>query len=126
MSLLQPTPGEVLDRLCIVRLKIVAYHMAGKNDVALVDEGCQLLSYLQGLQLSDSWPELASQLEDTNRALWKAEDEVRIPNATVLQIASAVQNITKLNDLRCSLIRQIDKACGVESIEEKIYAQKEP
>ena len=127
MSLLTPTPGEVIDRLSIVNLKIEACQKSGMDTKRLTTEAHKLRVYLgNNFTANTAVAILKAKLVRTNRDLWQAEDDVRTPSATVLQIASAAQNITKLNDLRCSLIRQIDKTCGVESIEEKIYAQKEP
>ena len=122
MSLLRPSPGEVLDRLSIIGLKITAFQKAGKDKTKLAAEAHELIESLEELLIPVEAEILSTKLSEINRELWKAEDDVRSPSSTVLQIASTAQNITKLNDLRCSLIRQIDKACGVESIEEKIYA----
>lgn len=134
MSLLKPTPGEVIDRLSIVELKIEACQRAGLETNRLTQEFFKLRSFIwkhhtaivpqvlfRDRDESSTIFDLSEQLSNTNSELWKAEDDVRIPSATMLQIASSAQLITKLNDRRCNLIRQIDKACGVESIEEKIY-----
>ena len=121
MSLLRPSPGEVLDRLSIIGLKITAFQKAGKDKTKLAAEAHELIESLEELLIPVDAEILATKLSEINSELWKAEDDLREPGINVFQIAHAAQNIAKLNDLRCSLIRKIDKACGVESIEEKIY-----
>lgn len=121
MSLISPTPGEVLDRLSIIGLKITAFQKAGKDTTKLASEAHELDERLEVSPLPVEAQILATKLSEINGELWKAEDAVRIPNANYENVASAAKCITRLNDRRCSLIRQIDKACGVDTIEEKIY-----
>ena len=121
MSLLKPTPGEVMDRIAIVKLKISAYHKAGRDSLALYRESRELTRHLEKFPVFASDSKLSRKLSETHRKLWKAENDVRIPNANMWQIADAAQRISRLNDTRCQLIRQIDQNYGVETIEEKIY-----
>lgn len=121
MSLLHPTAGEVIDRLSIVRLKIAATERVRGDVMRLTTEAHALAEYLEQFPLSPEIARLSTKLANVNGSLWQSEDDVRVPNASTDHITSAAKCITRLNDLRCQLIRQIDQACGVETIEEKIY-----
>ena len=136
MSLLHPTPGQVLDRISILNLKIRAYREAGRPFAALDGEWGELMVHLQLL-----WPKVAdgetdkpwrTNLHKLNQALaavnceiWKDEDEVRLLEGTGWDkdLVTCHIHIAKLNDERMRLVREIDKAFGWnDPVEEKIYA----
>lgn len=124
MSLLHPTPGEIADRLTIVELKLSAYRKAGKSAARFAGEAAELRNRLVKFKARDKIQELMSRLADINLTIWKAEDEVRAwrsPDGHV-KLAEFALRIAKYNDYRSKVIREIDAACGIESVEEKIYA----
>ena len=121
MSLLHPTPGEVMDRMSIVELKIEAYRKSKKDTSRLTAEGRELSEYLTKFPDTHEIESLRNKLVTINLTLWKSEDEVRSCRDR-MRLYEVALNIAKFNDRRSKVIREIDRNCGVESIEEKIYA----
>ncbi len=141
MWLLQPNPGEVVDRQSILHLKCAAGNAKKLNVQPFVDEINHLQDYLE-----KNWFRLAqqsiqpdydtafSQLKDVNARLWKLEDQIRelkrkfeSPNSSAnyqeelkgLIVQVALQ-IPELNDIRAELVRKINGFFGI-STQEKIY-----
>ena len=126
MSLLKPTPGEVMDRMSILTLKQHAYRKANRDISALLSEEMALRAYLKHFAFPNekSVPviqSLGELLADINHELWKAEDEVRAAKSDS-DILKAAKKIASFNDLRSNTIQDINKAFHTENIEEKIYA----
>ena len=124
MSLLHPTPGAMIDRYLILRLKLAAYKEAKKDRGQLMLEYAELENRVLRLGnfLKDN-QSLMTQLDQLHCELWKCEDQIRsLPETAVLDIAKVGKMIPALNDRRVALIREIDKACGCgEVTEEKIF-----
>src|SRR5690242_20693676 len=111
MSLLKPTPGQLVDRLVILHLKIYAHGSAGKDVSQLLQERSEIEESLG--DVSDAVLELVNHLTEVNRKIWDCEDRVRsLPSTAVLDLARVAKEIPKLNDERNHLIRQIDAAYG--------------
>jgi len=123
MSLLKPTPGEVLDRLSIVRLKIAAYTRAGKDSKALEQEAIDLAEYIGEHGTPHEFSHLFEGLIQNNKRLWELEDQVRRVEITKEELCYAAKGICLLNDDRNRLIREMDKVFGVKPQEEKIYSK---
>jgi fructose-bisphosphate aldolase class 1 len=121
MSILKPTPGAVMDRMMIIELKVDAFRKAGKPTQLLNKELDSLAQHLSShgedcAKIQD----LRALLESANRRLWTAEDAIR-STEEISEVALQAKKICALNDERNRLIREIDKAFGVEPVEEKIY-----
>ena len=127
MSLLKPTPGQIWDRITILKLKIDAFKVVRRGYAELAQELLELESYLRGMARSKEADNLTVLLGATNEHLWTKEDELRRlmaepPALDYYEIADVAVQIAKLNDQRCDLIRKIDAEYGMkQSIEEKIY-----
>jgi hypothetical protein len=124
MSLLNPTPGVIIDRIGILSLKISAYASSKKNAEQLHVELDELLYHFRSFpRASGDVIEDQKSLNRLNKVLWECEDRVRsLPATRVLDLARLAKQIPKLNDQRNLLIRQIDDAYGCsEPTEEKIY-----
>ncbi len=119
MSLLRPTPGEVIDRLLILNLKTDAYNKSGRGTWRFSFEARELREYLEKMAGPDT-TRLTGALAEVHQSLWDAEDKVRSlqDDATLGQVA---RQIAQLNDQRLELIHDIDHAYGVETTEKKIY-----
>jgi len=128
-------PGEILDRLTILSLKILHGGMAGRSiehwkaEYAYLNEEkyspcvSRATSYFADLQAA------ILDLAAVNGAIWTAEDELRrwqgegcgpcsLPQAmTVAVVALRAQS---LNDRRAQLIAEINTLLGAEAPEEKI------
>ena len=123
MSLFHPTPGQIYDRISILKLKIDAYTKAKKNTETLTTE----LRDCEGKVHRESSAEISfliNSLHETNSELWDCEDLVRmLPAPQQYFLADLAVRIARLNDLRSNLIRQIDSVgfCANHT-EEKIYS----
>ena len=126
MSLLQPTPGEMLDRITIVELKIAAFNRRGTTapdflikekvdlEVAFDDAGKK-----KGFSVSKTL-EVRENLTKINTRLWHAEDEVRAVkgDARLLELARL---IPELNDIRMEVVHAVDILFGITTTDVKIY-----
>lgn len=123
MSLLRPTPGEMLDRLSILDLKIKAYHEAGRDSHQLCVERNELLERLKATKKRKGFgvSSACARLMEVNSDLWECETRIRerISEASAGVIG---KRIAELNDLRNETIRKLDRAYGCETpVEEKVY-----
>ena len=124
MSLLHPTPGQVLDRLSILRLKQEAYANQGRDAAGLVKEISELIAHINKLGVSlPAVAILREELATINEALWSAEDRVRQLGASeVRELAATAKVIAQLNDDRMRLVKRIDEVLGwKEPVEDKVY-----
>jgi hypothetical protein len=129
MSLLRPTPGELLDRISILDLKIRRFGEARQHPKGLKAERSMLVSYLQSCYANKNGKagNLFKSLAAVNSTIWECEDEIR-SELTEKGAAFVGRRIAKFNDKRNSLIRRIDQAYKIYcDSEEKIYSciQKE-
>lgn len=117
-------PGEIVDRLSILSLKILHGNQAGKNTKHFADEQEALIECTPNHVSPDFMA-----LGDVNCDLWKAEDELRdwrsrTANTTIEQfcvpIAALAFRIQDLNDRRAALIEKINAASGETSGPEKL------
>lgn len=128
MSLMKPTPGEMLDRMTILELKINAFEKAGRDLKPLRDEYHEIYSALFS---SDGFPKayasLKSEILQINTLIWNAEDLMRsLDEGEHRKLAEVGKCIARWNDLRASLVRKVDKEFKVDSVSEKIYSKSRP
>lgn len=122
MSLLHPTPGEIIDRISIVGLKAIAYKKSGRRTESLDSEAMELIISLDSFgPISNEVERLRHELTEINSLLWGCEDEVR-KSYGALSVFSIAKNISHLNDKRNMLVRAINEAYGIEPGEEKVYS----
>lgn len=131
MSLLQPTPGELLDRQTILTLK-AHYALAAKKEPHFyVKEVEDIQRYLEQHFFATApksvqmhFDSLLNSLRLVNTQLWKHEDEIRasrkqpVTDTYVKVIAYAIAD---LNDQRAKLIKEVNELFGVDTHEEKLY-----
>lgn len=133
MRLLNPSPGELLDRITILDLKIKAAGKLGRDDTHFVAERTSLEEALQtwaqwlretGVS-EETWQEIAQKkngLAAVNALLWEAEDTVRaLPEEELTQLAQLAKRISKLNDNRADLVKELSELYGDDVVHEKIY-----
>jgi hypothetical protein len=124
MSLLEPTPGEILDRISIVRLKISACVQKGISYHSLYRE---LNKLSERLAIHENWTEehsLSVNLAEVNAELWACEDEIRA-DEDVVKVAVTAKKICLLNDERNRLVREINELFGINTVEEKLYGKQD-
>jgi len=119
------TPGELLDRLTILRLKI-----AHATDPARRKQLAQSLAELEtakrdGVRQSENLSKLESELAAVNQRLWDLEDRVRVLEkagdfgADFVEVA---RSIHRENDRRISIKSAISGLSRGAAADEKIYA----
>lgn len=120
------SPGELLDKLTILEIKLERIEDAAKR--ANVAREHAELSAVAAEHVPQT-PEIAalrSALREVNEALWEIEDEIRDCEragdfgARFVELARSVY-IT--NDRRAALKKEINLALGSELVEEKSYAR---
>ena len=110
-------PGEALDRLTILSLKVLFGAEAGKDTAHFRAEQVVLLTELRAQNHLAAYLEDALSLAAVNAALWHAEDDLRdlrvnytAPDST--EVALLAFRIQALNDQRAVLVESINKATG--------------
>jgi hypothetical protein len=120
------SPGELLDKITILRIK--AARMSDAVKIANVTHELSLLEKTwkdSGAAAVDLGPEEAS-LTRVNEALWVIEDDIRDEerakrfNAKFIELARAVY-VT--NDERAAIKKRINTLLGSTIVEEKSYRQ---
>lgn len=126
MSLLNPSPGEVLDRMGILELKIMANE---ENDVIeVLSLEIQELEYFYEEKFRDKVSEaeretVAEHLLALNKDIWERIDELHrldLVERNYQRIAVLGKLIASLNDKRCGIINGFDRLFG-RATDEKIY-----
>jgi hypothetical protein len=121
MSLLHPTPGTVIDRICILLLKIAAYQKAQRSTTLLEREKAELELHIKKFSPKNTVDNIVIALQVLNCKLWGLEDKVRSVGSDSL-IAAIAKDIAMVNDERAILVRKLDLAYGcAEPTEEKVY-----
>ena len=127
MGLVNPTPGELVDRKTILHLKIEA----GRRKQVDVTHFQQELEMIEAA-LADwfakhvgadrsACEEATRGLADINQQLWHAEDEVRaLPRSERERLAELAKLIPALNDGRAALVQQVNRLFRVGQVE-KLY-----
>jgi len=136
MRLLDPSPGEILDRSSILILKIEAAEIKKLSASHFFSE-LNELSTIMLQKLDDeiinsefeveAYKKANADLQIVNKRLWNYEDEVRalprVSDSTPDQIFRAAQLrelITDLNDCRADLVARLNSFFGIIE-QEKIY-----
>jgi hypothetical protein len=140
VRLLNPSPGEIQDRLSILDLKIAAASKKGLDATHFEAEQASLkeamTNWEQGVVedcvgddklYDEKILEIAGHknaLAAVNALLWQAEDEIRAtPGTEAFKLAILVKNTARWNDARASHVRVLDKLYGITDGPEKIYAE---
>ena len=140
MRLLNPSPGELYDRLSILELKIsfgqkkgidTTHFEAEKASVEGRIHDCLNMLMETGYYDDDAdWERRTNEcdkhrngLSAVNALLWDAEDSVRaLPETEVVQLARLAKQIAAWNDSRAQYVRDLDKLYGIEEGPEKLHS----
>ena len=113
------SPGEVADRITILRIK--STRLDGPEDRALAE--LRLLELERRLQLPQHLKPQLQSLQRVNEALWDAEDQVRRLDAQGNfgeEFTSVARSIYRLNDERHAIKKTLDLALGSQSEEKSL------
>ncbi|HXE74954.1 MAG TPA: hypothetical protein VNN18_04850 [Candidatus Xenobia bacterium] len=127
MGLLNPTPGELVDRKTILHLKIEAGRRK-QVDVAHFQEELEMIEAALADWLARhagadrrAYDEATRGLAEINQQLWRAEDDVRaLPRSERERLADLAKLIPALNDRRAALVQQVNRVFRVGQVE-KLY-----
>lgn len=128
MRLIDPGPGELLDRETILELKIEAAEKRGLPIEHFLAERSSVLELLASafgksiIQDAITWKEWRDQLLHINQRVWIATDEHHkaVEQGSVDRCAHWGTEALLGNDERGALIHKINDACGVKNGQEKI------
>ena len=119
--LINPGPGEMLDRLSILALKILYGRVAGKDVKAFELERGALFAKVAGSRtLTGQGFEAFVELSTVNSVLWHLEDDLRVLRAATdptvptqwREAALCAYRIQEFNDKRAELIMAINRQVG--------------
>lgn len=127
MGLINPSPGELVDRKTILHLKIAAGERK-RVKVAHFQKELELIEaalaewFRKAAGANRRAYDAATQgLADVNQKLWHAEDEVRALDGRQRdRLAELAKLIPALNDHRAELVREVNRVFGVDQVE-KLY-----
>jgi hypothetical protein len=131
--LLNPSPGEVIDRITILELKIQAVEKRGSDASGFQAEKTSLEEHLANWDQmlrddyapNETWDKINEKktgLTAVNSLLWEAEDQVRaLPEMEALKLAILAKRIARLNDSRSKLVGELTELYGIKGETEKIY-----
>lgn len=115
MSILHPTPGQLIDRAAALIVKSDKFKQSSKPSVHLDLE-------LQEIDLripSTSFPKEKKELVELHKKMWELVDIVGVSMDT-MHVATAAKNLHALNLTRHRIVAEIDKAAGEFSGDEKL------
>lgn len=117
-------PGELIDKLTILRIK--AARIADPAKVAnVVIERDLLAACWHSLPGTDALNDLVEELTAINGALWQIEDDIRDCERSEdfgPKFIELARSVYKTNDRRAAVKRTINEALGSTIIEEKSYS----
>lgn len=133
--LLNPSPGDILDRVTILELKIRVALKQRKDPDQWLAEKLELEERMLQWDslLKDDNPPVSTwelikktkeELATVNALLWDVEDEVRmLPDEEMSKLAFVAKRMAKLNDKRMELVQKI---AGIYKAHEgeKLYTKK--
>lgn len=127
MGLMNPSPGELVDRKTILHLKISAGERK-KVNVRHFQKELELIEAALGEWFRKSagadrsaYDAATQGLAEVNQKLWHAEDEVRALDGHQRdRLAELAKLIPALNDRRAELVREVNRVFGVDQVE-KLY-----
>ncbi len=118
------SPGELLDKLTILRIKAVRIADAAKR--ANVARELALLEAIWRTEVPDgaALREAEDGLARVNAALWEVEDALREREAAQrfdAEFVALARSVYRHNDERAALKRRVNERLGSTLIEEKSY-----
>ena len=118
------SPGELIDKITILRLKVERIADAGKR--ANVAHELTILSALaaQAVPRVAGLDAMETELQEINAALWDIEDAIRAADARGdfgAEFVALAQAVYHTNDRRAAVKRRINLLLGSAIVEEKSY-----
>lgn len=125
MELLTPiSPGELLDKLSILQIKLARIDDPAKLDNVRREHELLTEVWRNADAGSDQISALIEELRQVNEALWDIEDAIREEEALGRfgeRFIELARSVYRRNDERSALKRQINERLGSKIVEEKSY-----
>jgi hypothetical protein len=118
------SPGEVLDRLTILRIKGERFRDEGKRATVRAEHEALDRIWSRSAGTNPGLDVLRRELQGVNERLWDVEDELR--GCEVRQdfggrFVELARSVYQLNDQRTALKRRVNEELGVRYGEDKQY-----
>jgi hypothetical protein len=122
--LVEVSPGELLDKITILRIK--SERIADPTKLANVHAELVSLEAVRGESLVSSprLDELTAELKAVNERLWRIEDEIRLCERACEfgpDFVELARSVYRTNDRRTALKRAINDLLSARVLEEKAY-----
>jgi hypothetical protein len=125
-NLLVPvSPGEVLDKITILEIKLE--HMQDPGKVANVRTELEQLNmcWAKAVTQDETVCSLRAQLKTVNQALWVIEDDIRDKERSKVfdeQFIELARSVYITNDRRAQIKKELNVYLGAQLVEEKSYS----
>jgi hypothetical protein len=125
MIQIEVSPGELIDRLTILEIKLDKIHDAQKRRNVETEHALVRAAYEARVPPSETLGSLVDELWEVNLRLWTIEDDIR--SCETRQefgpaFVSLARSVYLTNDRRSELKREINALLGSKLREEKSYA----
>jgi len=124
MLLAPTTPGQLLDRITILQIKVQRVRDEAKR-TSVAAELRELTAIFEGhVSRAPKLEALERELKRVNESLWDVEDQLRLCEAQAQfdgRFVELARSVYKFNDLRFDIKRRIDVLLGSSMVEEKVY-----
>jgi hypothetical protein len=122
--LIPVSPGEVLDKICILEIK--SERMTDPQKLSNVRTELAMLkdSWEQSVVDDGTIVKLHAQLKEVNEALWVIEDDIRDKERSGqfdLQFIELARSVYFTNDKRSKIKKELNLYLGSDIVEEKSY-----
>lgn len=118
------SPGELLDKITILRIKRERFAAGEKRDHVLHELSLLEQAWQQtGLETAEILA-LVAELQQVNEQLWEIEDDIRDKERAQsfgAEFIALARSVYQRNDHRAALKKQINQALGSDLVEEKSY-----
>ncbi|MEL6233249.1 MAG: DUF6165 family protein [Pseudomonadota bacterium] len=119
------SPGELIDKITILRIKAARITEAAKLANVRTELGLLEAVMADAVPQDAPIPDLTAELQSVNETLWQIEDDIRECERAgdfgplFVELARAVY---RTNDRRADLKKRINTELGARIVEEKSYA----
>jgi hypothetical protein len=122
---IEVSPGELLDRLSILALKVAHVADPARRGPLQAQQAALQLVRAQRLPALPALAALEAELAAINGALWAVEDALRALEAASrfdAEFVALARSVYRQNDRRAAVKRAIDTLLGSHLLEEKVYS----
>jgi hypothetical protein len=123
------SPGDLLDRIGILEIKVERFTDAGRRAQARAELAALREARDAAVPASDELTRLTADLKAVNEALWEVEDELRRCERGEdfgPRFVGLARSVYRRNDERAALKRRINELLGAPFGDQKEYADAQP